>query len=894
MVKNKDELKLTDLIDVSILQNMQDCFAKMARMAALTTDDSGSVITNATNFTDLCSKYCRASEEGRKRCEMCDRKGAIMSREQNKSVSYKCHANLVDFAAPIMLEDRMIGAFVGGQVLAEAPKEEEMRAVARELSLDEDEFWEAAQKVQIIPQIAIDRSTVFLYEFANIISDMAYSAYKEKELSDQAMQAAIQKQDFLANMSHEIRTPMNAVLGMAEMALREEMSEEAREYIEQIQASGKHLLVIINDILDFSKIDSGKMEIVDVVYRLDDVIEDVSNLVNSRIGEKKIEFIVDAPITLPEELYGDSIRIQQILINLLNNAVKFTKRGQVKLSIHAEEMDETTTKLIMQVSDTGQGIKAEDLGKLFGSFQQVDSKRNRNIEGTGLGLAICKQLVGLMGGSIRVESEYEVGSTFTVEVPQKVERKEVTVRKPEKPLRIYSYMKEGRVKQHILSILSDIDAGIMDISAENGTAELEDEAFLLIERSYKTEDMQYISDIIEQYKNIKVILIDEYDAPNDIKGDNITVLKKPIYCKQLYIALGLCEAAEKVDEEQGEFTFIAPDANVMIVDDNEINLKVAKGLLEPLKMNVDVANGANQCVELARSKSYDIIFMDHMMPEVDGVETTHILRRLVAGYEETPIIALTANAVGGVKEMFIREGMNDFVAKPIETKNIVAKVHHWLPAEKIIPLSEAERVLQRDISEVEILQIEQVTGLDVQKGISMLGSGKVYKQFMEDYYHDIDKKTEDIMNYYESMNYTDYTIAVHALKSASRQLGAEEIGNLAEQLEKAGKENNIEFIKQNTERLIHDYMLLKERLRPMFLHLEKEEQGEGNNLAACLDELEEALNTFDTLAIDDAFEHLSNVTMNSAGMQFMECIQKAYEDYDFDTCLEIIKEWREQ
>lgn len=228
-----------------------------------------------------------------------------------------------------MLGDRMIGSFVGGQVLAQPIDPDKMREVAREIEVDEEEFVKAASEIQIIPQAAIDRSTQFIYEFAQVISDMAYSAYLSQQLSKEAMQAAIQKSDFLANMSHEIRTPMNAVLGMAEMAEREEMSDEARAYIRQIQSSGKHLLAIINDILDFSKIDSGKMEIVETPYNVSEMLADISNLVNSRIGTKDLTFIVDVPYDIPVELIGDNIRIHQILINLLTNAVKFTQRGKL-------------------------------------------------------------------------------------------------------------------------------------------------------------------------------------------------------------------------------------------------------------------------------------------------------------------------------------------------------------------------------------------------------------------------------------------------------------------------------------------------------------------------------------------------------------------------------------
>lgn len=253
---------------------------------------------------------------------------------------------------------------------------------------------------------------------------MAYKTYETIRLSKLAVS---QKSDFLANMSHEIRTPMNAVLGMAEMALREEMTPQAKQYIRQIRSSGKHLLVIINDILDFSKIESGKLDILKAEYEPLSMVNDLINIVNTRIGSKPLEFTLDLDPGIPRKLYGDSVRIHQVLLNLLNNAVKFTERGEVHLALSYEYIDDETIMLRAVVRDTGIGIKPEDMGKLFQSFQQVDSKRNRNIEGTGLGLAISKQLLKLMNGSIRVESKYNSGSVFYVELPQRVVSREPSV-----------------------------------------------------------------------------------------------------------------------------------------------------------------------------------------------------------------------------------------------------------------------------------------------------------------------------------------------------------------------------------------------------------------------------------------------------------------------------------
>ena len=246
---------------------------------------------------------------------------------------------------------------------------------------------------------------------ANLLSHMAYSRYSMYQSKNEVEKNVSYEIGFLANMSHEIRTPMNAVLGMAEMALREDMSPAAKDYVRQIRSSGKTLLAIINDILDFSKIESGKLEIIEDNYEIINIIKDVTNITMARIGAKDIEFLVDLNPNIPQILHGDAVRIQQIFINILTNAVKF-KKGSIQMSVDFMNLDNDRVLLMVSIKDSGSGIKKEDIGKLFNSFQQVDSKRNRMIEGTGLGLAICKNLVQLMEGDIHVESKYREGSTF--------------------------------------------------------------------------------------------------------------------------------------------------------------------------------------------------------------------------------------------------------------------------------------------------------------------------------------------------------------------------------------------------------------------------------------------------------------------------------------------------
>lgn len=885
-----EEILLTDLIPVETLQKIQNSFSKMARMAALTTDENGVPITEGSNFTDFCTNYCRKSPIGRERCEKCDRDGAIKVFESGKPASYFCHAHLVDFAAPIMLGECMIGSFIGGQVLAEEPDYDKMRETAREIGVDEEGFIEAASKIQIVPKAAIERSTQFIYEFAGVISDMAYKSYETIRLSKQAMQAAAQKSDFLANMSHEIRTPMNAVLGMAEMALREEMTPQAKQYVRQIRSSGKNLLVIINDILDFSKIESGKMNIVEVVYEPLSIVNDLANIVNTRIGSKELEFTVDFDPKLPHKLYGDNIRIQQILLNLLNNAVKFTERGEVHLSISYTEIDSDNIMLKAVIRDTGIGIKKQDMGKLFRSFQQVDSKRNRNIEGTGLGLAISQQLLRLMNGSISVESEYEKGSTFYVELPQKIINPAPSIPVPDNSVKAALIIENRYVCDQVCRDLDTLGIEYINLEYEGSLDSITD-GFIIVEKHLFSDR---IKKTVMDNPNVKCLLLAPYDSPNDINQPRVKMLHKPIYSLGLYSALGLGgDILPECESENDNFAFTAPDAHVLIVDDNPINLTVACGIIEPLKMQVDTANGASETIEKVKKLKYDIVFMDHMMPGVDGVETTHIIRRLIVGYENVPIIALTANAIGGTKEMFIQEGMNDFVAKPIEVTDIVAMIRKWLPKEKIIPVVSEKAPEQPAESNAAPIVIE---GLNTKQALSLLGSEKLYMQILKEYYLSIDKRAAIITGALEKSDIKGYTIEVHSLKSTSKQIGADALAELAARLEKAGNELDVDLILAKTSDLIAHYLRYKDILAPLFPELSEKHEAVAADLSVVsmlLDSMIEAVESMDTLAMDEVIEKMSEYSFTSAQTQCFEKLKASAESCDTDMCSAVVGIWRQ-
>lgn len=891
-VKSADELTLTDLVNVEILQQIQDAFSEMTGMAALTTDAEGNPVTKGSNFTEFCTEYTRKSPVGKIRCEACDKHGAEVTLESGSPCTYHCHAGLVDFAAPIMANGVMVGSFIGGQVLTEKPDLEKFRKIAAELGVSTEDYIKAVEKVRVTDKETIDKAAHSLYVMANVLSDIAYKSHCLYKNNIEVEKASNLKSDFLANMSHEIRTPMNAILGMVDLALREEMSSAARDFIKQIKVSGKNLLVLINDILDFSKIEAGKMDIIEAAYEPLSVINDVANIVNNRIGTKNIEFTMDISANLPKKLMGDSFRIHQVLINLLNNAVKFTKQGEVHLAIDCLPCPNKPDTIIMKadISDTGIGIKKEDIPKLFHSFEQLDSKRNRNIEGTGLGLAISQQLLLMMNGKISVESVYEQGTTFTFLLPQKIIDPAWSVPPLDEPAVAALLVGSEYVLRQLCCDLKKVDMEYANVGAISDFYEKKYDYVIVDEEWLGKELFEYL----RTNPKTVCIAVTSYTYRNTVSDiQNLRIIRKPVYSLSLYNVMGISEMEQKEEaSDLGAFTFVAPDAHILIVDDNSVNLAVAKGLIEPLEMHVDTAESAQTAIEMLKCKPYDLIFMDHMMPEVDGVEATHIIRRLMPEYDDVPIIALTANAINGAREMFIKEGMNDFVAKPIEITDITDKLRRWLPAGKIIAANGEKREVKRDNTPP---LPDTIQNLNIAEALGLLGSQSLFRSVLKEYYCSIDKKSAAVEKYFSENKIHEYTIEVHALKSSSRQIGADEVSLLAAELEKAGNENNIQFIGENTPVLLEKYRQFKTILQPLFPECQTKKErttASAQQTAQLLDNMEQALDSFDTLEIDKCVEEMSEYDYSDEYAQYFGELSDAAEMCDLDRCAEVIEQWR--
>lgn len=540
---------------------------------------------------------------------------------------------------------------------------------------------------------------------------------RAKESADTANRA---KSDFLANMSHEIRTPINAVMGMNEMIIRESKDETIKEYACNIQNASKTLLTLINDILDLSKIEAGKMEIIKERYFLSSVLNGVVNVVQMKAKQKQLNFYVEVDETIPDELYGDEIRIRQVMVNLLNNAVKYTRNGSVWLRVEKEKVQEKSLVLKIVVKDTGIGIRKEDMSKLFHGFERLDQKENRNVEGTGLGLAITAKIVDLMQGELKVESVYKEGSTFTVSLPQK-------------------FVRPGGI----------------------GNFEEKYHAYIQSLQSYRE-------------------------------------------------------------------TFRAPEAEVLVVDDNDMNLFVFENLLKKTQVRITKCTSGEACLDLVCKKKFDVIFLDHMMPGLDGIETMKRMREM----EEYPskgatVIALTANAIVGVREMYIAEGFDDYLSKPVAGDELEEMLQRYIPEEKkIIEREVDEREIAEESAGAEtderktaeesagaetderetaeesdgVVADEETTDSWIDRELGLRYSAEsedMYREFLKMYCDMMPEKKERIEQCFGKEDWENYTIAVHALKSTSLSVGAKRLSEKALALELAGKAQEISFIKEN-------------------------------------------------------------------------------------------------
>lgn len=495
---------------------------------------------------------------------------------------------------------------------------------------------------------------------------------------EQAEKANNAKTDFLSSMSHEIRTPLNAIVGFSQALIEEEIPDTAKDEVEDIITASMNLLDIVNGILDISKIEANKLEIVNTEYNLNKVLDELVLLTKARIGDKPIEFRTHFDTSIPPVLYGDYIRLKQIVLNLLTNAAKYTKQGYIDFEVHSVIKGDIC-RLIISVKDTGIGIKEKNLDKLFTKFERFDKEQNITIEGTGLGLAITKKLTELMHGNIVAQSVYGEGSKFTVAIDQQVVAKE----------------------------------------------QLEEE-------TTTTDEI-------------------------DISGKHI-----------------------------------------LIVDDNTINLKVATRLLKNYNVVVDTCESGQECLDkITGGNTYDLILMDDMMPKMSGVETLHNLKQIPNF--NTPTVALTANAISGMKEKYLQDGFDDYLAKPIDKLELNRVLEHFLTQ-----TTDNCDIMKIGCDTMKDVNYLKDNGVNVDKSLELFGDMETYNETMVDFFSAVAEKLEKIKKFKETSDMANYAIEVHSLKSDSKYLGFTKLAELSYQHEMASKEMNTEFVYENYDALMEE------------------------------------------------------------------------------------------
>ena len=718
------------------------------------------------------------------------------------------------------------------------------------------------------------------------------------------------KDDFIVNTSHELRTPIHTIAGMSEILLQENLPDNVHREALDIQMTGIELQTIVTDIMDFAALEAGRMELSPRSYNITSTLNDIMNMSVFQNREKNLELIFDCDPAIPQLLYGDEQQLRRVINNLIGNAVKFTTKGGVRVSVTCRK-EGYGVNLVVSVKDTGIGMSPQEQESVFNVFYQADANRNRRVEGMGLGLTISSAIIKKMGGFMSVKSTPGKGSEFAFSVPQEVRDESpcITLAHPGL-IRAIWYFDE---QKYDTTIRDDYLAHIENTAAYLGITMLRSSSLTELKRRMRSSKFTHLLIGTEEYRGdplffdetalqLTVMLLADRDAevPSD---SHVRIVYKP------YNAMTLAEffnheGTGYVPARTGrEARFIAPDAKVLVVDDNLMNLKVVEGLLRRYRIRISAASSGLEALSLINSRDYDFVFMDHMMPGMDGIECFHRIRAKQSpdGYfQRVPVIALTANAIAGSREMFLSEGFNDFVAKPIDNALLDHVLRTYIPAEKQIEESQ-EAVMLNTAEESDAAEEDPfaaMEGIDLKTALAYCGGSREdYADLARIYLQTGTRYEHDLQTFYDKNDWKQYAVIAHAVKSTSRTLGAQKLSDLAFRCETAAKENNAAVVEQYHKAMLSEYA----RVRGVFAaNPQIAVSAEGGETVAhepltqdewrrLKEKMINSLETFETGAYESLLEEYASRSLHDEPLSLrLKDVTEKVQEFDFDGAIRLL------